>query len=51
VIVVAVACLGGDGPTGALDVKAPPGAPTPPALTAAERTNAAHSACQYPDPG
>ncbi|MEU4219050.1 helix-turn-helix transcriptional regulator [Actinoplanes sp. NPDC026623] len=53
VLIVAVACLGGDGPTGILDARsAGPGRPgtrfAPVSLTAAQRTEAATAACSYP---
>jgi len=53
VVIVAAACLGGDGPTPVVDVTAvrlgdPPVPLQRPALTAAELTSATGSACRYP---
>ena len=52
VTIVAVACLGGGGPTGIVDAKAAsaadPAAARQPALAPKEVTAAAKSACQYP---
>jgi len=53
VLIAAVACLGGDGPTGILDVRsAGQGRPGPRlarvSLTAAQRAEAANAACSYP---
>ncbi|MDH6144851.1 hypothetical protein P3T35_006900 [Kitasatospora sp. GP30] len=61
IAVIAVACLGGDGPTDVTDVRlvpAPSGTdpaqqvPSPPQqikLSAAEQITASHAACRYPD--
>ena len=55
VIVVAVACLGGDGPTGVTDVDAVRWHPAfqvdRPVLSRQEISTASRSACQYPHPG
>ncbi|MFE9425101.1 hypothetical protein ACFYNO_19235 [Kitasatospora sp. NPDC006697] len=59
VTVVAVACLGGDGPTGVIDARTVPAAgdsqpaqPAQPAqLTAEEQTTAEQAACRYPNAG
>jgi hypothetical protein len=52
--IVAVACFGGQGPTGVMDPEsvsiADPGSSTPLVLTSAERAAAANVACSYPRP-